>query len=96
MPKYNVQHTPVLHGGKGDKTATRYGIGEEIELTVQEAATLGDNVKAVAAAPTDIEAMTVEELKEEISGFKPVEELKGLKKAEMAEILKAHRMAEGA
>jgi len=44
MPKYIVQHTPVLHGAEKDKQATRYEIGEEIELTDKDAQKLGDNV----------------------------------------------------
>jgi len=96
MPRYAVQHTPILHGSGGEKTAARYGIGEVVELTEQEAAALGDNVQAAESTMTDIEMMTVEQLKAEISKFKAVEELKGLKKADLAEILKARRESEGA
>ena len=44
MPKYIVQHTPVLHGEEKAKIATRYEVGEEIELSEEEAQKLGDNV----------------------------------------------------
>jgi hypothetical protein len=45
MPKYIVQHTHIKHGGKGDKEAALYAPGEEIELTEQEALTIGPNVQ---------------------------------------------------
>lgn len=44
MAKYTVQHTPILHGKKGDKEASRYEIGSEIDLTDAEAGRLGDNI----------------------------------------------------
>jgi hypothetical protein len=94
--RYAVQHTSILHGSEGEKTATRYGIGEVVELTEQEAAALGDNVKAAESPVTDIETMTVEQLKAAIAEFRPIEELKGLKKAELVTILKAHRETESA
>lgn len=44
MPKYIVQHTHIKHAVKDEKEAVLYAPGEEIELTVKEAAALGDNV----------------------------------------------------
>lgn len=49
MPVYIVKETHILHGKKGDKEATLYGPGEEIELTEKEAAALGANVEPKAA-----------------------------------------------
>ncbi|WAC06584.1 MAG: hypothetical protein OS130_09995 [Thermodesulfobacteriota bacterium] len=46
MPKYIIQHTPVLHGAEKDKQTTRYEVGDMIELTEKEAQKLGDNVAA--------------------------------------------------
>lgn len=48
MPKYIVVHTPLRHGKKGAKTADTYMPGDEIELTDEEAAALGANLKAAA------------------------------------------------
>lgn len=50
MPKYTILNTPVLHGADGKKTATRYDIGDEIELTEKEALSLGGNVAVVTPA----------------------------------------------
>lgn len=49
MPKYIVQYTHIKHAAKDEKEATLYAPGEEIELTLKEAAALGDNVKQVEA-----------------------------------------------
>jgi hypothetical protein len=46
MPKYIVQHTPILHGKTGEKKASSYDIGAVVELTDEEAMRLGDNVQA--------------------------------------------------
>ena len=45
MPVYTVKETHILHGKKGDKEATLYAPGEEIELTEKEAAALGASVE---------------------------------------------------
>jgi len=50
MPKYKIIHTPVLHGAKGEKTATRHEIGDTVELAETEALALGNNVEAVKPA----------------------------------------------
>ncbi len=47
------------------------------------------------AATDEISAMTVPQLTEAISTFRPVESLKGLKKAELIEILKAKQKLDG-
>ncbi len=48
MPKYTVVHTPLRHGRKGEKKAKTYNLGDEIVLTEDEAALIGDNVEAVS------------------------------------------------
>lgn len=53
-----------------------------VEVVKTKAAGLGD---------TDLSAMTVEQLKEGIATYQPIETLKGVKKAELVEILKAYR-----
>ncbi len=45
MPIYIVKDTPILHGAKGAREATRYAPGDEIELAEREAAALGGNVE---------------------------------------------------
>lgn len=63
MPKYIVQHTPVLHGAEKAKQTTRYEVFDEIELTEQEAQKLGDNVKPIKSqvkAPADKSAAVKE------------------------------------
>ena len=49
MPVYIVKDTHILHGKKGDKEATLYAPGEEIELTEKEATALGANVESKVA-----------------------------------------------
>jgi hypothetical protein len=44
MAKYIVQEMSIIHGAKGDKEASLYEPGAEIELTAAEAAALGSNV----------------------------------------------------
>lgn len=44
MAKYIVQEMAIKHGTKGDKEASLYEPGAEIELTDEEAAALGSNV----------------------------------------------------
>ncbi len=45
MPAYIVKDTHILHGRKGEKEATLYAPGDEIELTEKEAAALGASVE---------------------------------------------------
>ena len=47
MPKYIVHGTHIKHGKKGDKKATVYAPGDEIELTEKEAKLLGKSVRPV-------------------------------------------------
>lgn len=60
MPKYIVQHTPILHGPKGADAATLHEVGSAIELTAEEAERLGDNVLAEPAKKTRAAAESAE------------------------------------
>lgn len=46
MPKYIVKNTHIRHAAPGDEKAKTYGPGDEIELTKEEAATLGASVES--------------------------------------------------
>ncbi len=45
MPKYIVRNTHIRHAAPGDEKAKTYGPGDEIELTKEEALSLGPNVE---------------------------------------------------
>lgn len=67
MPKYIVQDTHIRHGKEGDKVATLYGPGVEIELTEKEAEKLGRNVIPVIKIRENVEDLSAKkaEMEEE-------------------------------
>jgi hypothetical protein len=72
MPKYIVQDTHIRHGKEGDKVATLYGPGVEIELTEKEAGKLGSNVVPVIK----IREKEEKEEEEETEGAEPTKDKK--------------------
>lgn len=68
MPKYIVQDMHIRHGAQGEKKASIYAPGDEIELTQKEAEKLGSNVKP-SKSVDDIEMLTVDTLKKTLGLF---------------------------
>ncbi|HDH51224.1 MAG TPA: hypothetical protein ENH31_00370 [Nitrospirae bacterium] len=61
MAKYTVQSGHIKHGRKGEKTAKTYAPGEDIELTEEEAQSIGANVKPAGKEPKKLdEKKTIE------------------------------------
>ena len=64
---------------------------EEMAILKAEPMLIVEVVKRDVSAAEELEAMTVEQLKDEISKFQPDTQLKGVKKADLIEMLMASR-----
>lgn len=90
MPKFIVLHTPILHNGK------RYEVGEEIELTAEQAENNAINLRVVLEPPKQAKepnppkeeqksdggdsAVTEDDVKQAEEKIKEAEKTKGKKK----------------